>query len=1159
MKQFRLFFFVLGFTFLAPAAFAGDTTWVQTYTFDSLWTRRAKFYFPTANQNYRKILMYFTIKCYNGLSGDGKYPCGEWDYIYFNQVFDHRGKLDSTLKRGRYFRVEGAPDQDSLRYSPQPQYDIYRSHLYNTVVDNIITANDYTVGTASSAMPYPFNLATGDQRTQFTWKAGELIAAGLTAGNITGIKLNFQGNAAVISNLRIRLKQVTQDSFDVRAMNDDTLAVAYHFNRVITTAGWNNFQFSQPFTWDGSSNILVDFSYDNPVPGAANQLMGQATPNAQGLFSTTGNYSVGSFQNKGGNIRFDKALNMFGGNSPRTYELWVKVDSFQGQGGIFSSGLPTNNGEFSFIAMGTNNHYKFGFWTNDVLFNGPNMKDVWKHLAVTFGNDTLRIYLNGTLVKEEVRPNANTIDKARDFLLGQWADENYGRLLGKLSHLRIWDKVLSPAQIKEWVGRDVTASHPEYSHLKADYRINNGTGSMVQDLSPLNQPAGFMNGNLWWKPVKPADYYYNAQKLYWRPQIRFERNTYTSHTDSVLVNDTVYNQPTLVNFYENPDGNHVINDNDPANPALLTSSRGLWTHPYTYVYQNGMAIDSFPNALDSVLYNHDLLWYSNLVAYEIGRSISPYGINLNLGTGRTRVYDLTDYYPILQDTVDLEVGSTQEVQDVRFAFIKGDPPAAVNKISQPWGKGVLSLQYSAIASDAVLAPMTLTLAPNTDQVKLRSYISGHGGAENSGPSYPNGCCEFMYNDHYYKSNGQVIYPFRIQREDCGLNPIYPQGGTWVYDREGWCPGDIIVGHDFNVTSFRSGNEINLDYHISPIPSGGGNVGNGYYRTGLQLIEYKTPGRNTDAEVYDIRKPSDAFVLSRINPICTTPQVVLRNTGRNPLTAASVRYKVSGGQEEVYSWTGQLQFLDTAVIDLPISGPGFWTGDNSKTFIARVASANGGTDEYAGNDTAFSYYNIPDVFPMNKIIIRFRTNNRPEQNDLTIKDFNGNVVLHKSGLSANTTYDDTLNLPHGCYTMVLNDAGNDGLKWWATPSQGSGTISILNGGTSLPLKTFNPDFGAQIFYTFSLQFPVSVSNTVLASNTRVFPNPGTGDFVVQAEGFSGKLDIILTNVAGQVILTDQMECYGSVAQKQFQTRLPAGVYLLQLRSGPASGTHKLIIR
>lgn len=1162
MKKLHLLFLLLTLSFMIPPgkSTAQDTTWVQTYTFDSLWTRRAKFYFPTADEEYRRILMFFNIKCYPNKSGDGNYACGEWDYIYFNSIYDHRGQLDSTWKKARYFTVDGMGDVDSLPYNPQPQYDIHRYRLYNTVIDNILTSSSYTAGTATTAMPHPFNLAAGKERSQFIWKASELIASGLTPGNITGIKLNFQNNAAVLNNVMIRMKQVPADSFAVTAMFNDTLQTVYHYHKTITTAGLNSFQLNTPFVWDGTSNILIDFSYENAGPSAANPLLGQTTTTPTGLFSSTTDYAMGSYDNSGGNIRFPASLNMFAGTAPRSYDLWINVDSFIApEGTLFSAGLRgTNSADFTFRTTSPDNNYRLNLWgTNDASFSGPNTKKVWKHLAVTYATDTFRFYINGTQVYQKRRTGLSTAT-AGDFFMGESREGGYF-YRGKFSHLRIWDKALSAGDIRSWVGQDITSSHPEYSHLKADYRINTGDIDSVHDQSPALQASGAVNGNMWWKQIRAKDIYYKAQKLNWRPQVVFERNTYTSHTDSVLVNDTVYNQPNFVRFYGNPDGNYVINDDDPANPGLLTLKRHVWTHKYAYIYMNGIKVDSVLNVMDSVFHNHDKIWYSNTVKYEIGRSISPYGINLNLAEGRSRVYDVTDYYALLQDTVDLEVGGTQEIQDVKFAFVKGQPAAEVNRILQPWGKGWTGYKYADIASDAVLAPQTITLAPNTNQVKFRSYISGHGGAENSGPSFPNGCCEFMFNNHLYKSNGQTVYPFSIQRSDCGLNPIFPQGGTWVYDREGWCPGDIITAHDFNVTPFINGSQINLDYSISEIPAGGGNVGNGNYNVGLQVIEYKTPNRNNDAEVYDILKPSNAFALSRMNPICHTPQVVIRNSGKNALTTAVIKYKVAGGQEETTTWTGNLAFLDTATVTLPISSIAFWNGDQSNKFMAWISSVNGGADEYAGNDMATSSYNIPDILPVSKLVFKLKTNSRPAENTLRIRDENSNIVLEKTGLTANTEYNDTLELPLGCYTLTLDDAGNNGLSWWAATAQGTGSFAIADAATGSNIKTFDPDFGAQIFYSFSVVFGLSIDDARFDSYVSVFPNPSHGDFSIQLQGFNGKVDVELSNAVGQSVVKDQMTCLGSKTKKDFNTHLPAGVYFLRMKSGKAEAVRKLVIQ
>jgi hypothetical protein len=45
--------------------FAQDTTWVQTFTFDSITARRANFQFPASldTERFEKVQMYYKLKC----------------------------------------------------------------------------------------------------------------------------------------------------------------------------------------------------------------------------------------------------------------------------------------------------------------------------------------------------------------------------------------------------------------------------------------------------------------------------------------------------------------------------------------------------------------------------------------------------------------------------------------------------------------------------------------------------------------------------------------------------------------------------------------------------------------------------------------------------------------------------------------------------------------------------------------------------------------------------------------------------------------------------------------------------------------------------------------------------------------------------------------
>ena len=92
--------------FISTSSFCQDTTWVQTFTFDSIATRRAEFLFPTSlnEKRFEKVLMYYKLKC-SPLTTWDSYNCGEWDYLTYTQVFDHTGVMDSVEVLSKQYKV----------------------------------------------------------------------------------------------------------------------------------------------------------------------------------------------------------------------------------------------------------------------------------------------------------------------------------------------------------------------------------------------------------------------------------------------------------------------------------------------------------------------------------------------------------------------------------------------------------------------------------------------------------------------------------------------------------------------------------------------------------------------------------------------------------------------------------------------------------------------------------------------------------------------------------------------------------------------------------------------------------------------------------------------------------------------------------------------
>ena len=99
--------------FMVPSygAKSQDTTWVQTYTWEAQNNPetsydspgRRWFEFPASDngEEYRKVLMYYNLKCFeDGTAGGLGFACGEWDYLTYNYLFEHTGLLVGVEVRG---------------------------------------------------------------------------------------------------------------------------------------------------------------------------------------------------------------------------------------------------------------------------------------------------------------------------------------------------------------------------------------------------------------------------------------------------------------------------------------------------------------------------------------------------------------------------------------------------------------------------------------------------------------------------------------------------------------------------------------------------------------------------------------------------------------------------------------------------------------------------------------------------------------------------------------------------------------------------------------------------------------------------------------------------------------------------------------------------
>ncbi len=203
--------------------------------------------------------------------------------------------------------------------------------------------------------------------------------------------------------------------------------------------------------------------------------------------------------------------------------------------------------------------------------------------------------------------------------------------------------------------------------------------------------------------------------------------------------------------------------------------------------------------------------------YEIGRVVTPYNI---VGGGYpgtcTFWIDVTDYMPLLHDTqilgnyIESWIGGTRGwLTTIKFAFIEGEAYYKPFKVINLWQDHYIVYGDTADPHENYLQPMRVYIDPQTVKVKGRMIATGHG----QGNSH--NAAEFSVKYHQLVVNSDSL-THNLWRQNCGLNPCSPQGGTWQYARAGWCPGADVIPWDLDITTLVTiGDSSTVDYNIEP--------------------------------------------------------------------------------------------------------------------------------------------------------------------------------------------------------------------------------------------------------------------------------------------------------------------------------------------------------
>lgn len=1113
--------------------FSQDTVEVQTLTWDSS-GRDYVFTFPDVpTDTYEKIIMLYNMRCKNASVSTGSAPnqgCGEWDYSCNTYITDS-SKTDSLKSTHPNYLISDFSGT-TFNYSNSPTYTYYQSDQTEVVYTSTVSETVGVLGTGLGVDANPFDVSTGLARVQYLFTASELSTAGLTAGDISGLRLDLSSVGTDVNNLRINVKQTAKSNLHPDTLELTGFSNVYYLNTTFAGIGQHQFNFHTNFNWDGVSNVIVEFTYDSSAGTGSLVTADNYGSSGVGLANNALDYSL----EFGGAQMVNIGTPMPSVTDEITISFWCYGDTanMPANSTIFEGKDAANNRQVNVhLPWGNSRIYwdcgndGSGYDRIDKAASTSEIEGKWNHWAFTKNATTgiMRIYLNGVQWHSgtgKTRP----ID-IQDLNIGGAILSSTLRYFGKIDEFRVWDAELASTEISGWMHKSIDPTHPNYANLVTYHKFDDGSGTTTTD------EMGFANGTFistpYWRLKQGKELFMNFSQLNDRPQMDILQGVYTTTVNTFTVVDSVENLPNTVDAYS------VIGTD-----LNLDTTYYYWESGSMPIYdETGAQVGSVSAPTDGTITISDLNYYAKFpMKFEIMSLVTPYGIGLDLGPeGKTFTFDVTDFTPILKGPKRMTMergGQNQEEMDIKFLFIKGTPPRDVIDIQQIWP--VRSNGYTSIMADDVYEPRMVATNPVASMFDVRTVITGHGQEG-----------EFIPQFHFVNADGGANELFWQVWKECSENPIPAQGGTWIYDRAGWCPG---MESDLQRTDISTlvtpGSPVQIDYGVTSA------TGTSNYIVNNQLVSYGPANFTLDAHLMDIKKPSKKVEHEKYNPVCSQPVVTIQNTGSTTLTSLTIDYSIQGGPVETFTWNGSLDFLETEEVTLPTTAA-FWdTTGTSNVFTATCSAPNGGTDQYPDNNSFESEF---EAYPMYSglMVLQYRMNTYAHENAFEIVDENDNTVFSRTGLAPGT-YADTVYLASGCYKVKYIDtvststpnSGNDGISWWANTAQGSGYFRIRIDGA---LKLIaNPDFGGFFEHSFYIDRSNDVGENDRTRTLAIFPNPTSDVLNINFYGFENdQIEVEVLNESGKLVMKESLNNDKlNLNRKVINTsELGAGAYFVRL--------------
>lgn len=313
---------------------------------------------------------------------------------------------------------------------------------------------------------------------------------------------------------------------------------------------------------------------------------------------------------------------------------------------------------------------------------------------------------------------------------------------------------------------------------------------------------------------------------------------------------------------------------------------------------------------------------------------------------------------------------------------------------------------------------------------------------------------------------------------------------------------------------------------------------------LKLVAYVAEGQQeiltgNEMQPSFVNVPGNDVAIKKINEITATcldrisPQIEIQNRGGDDLTTLDITYSVNESSPQTYTWTGNLGTFASETIELDEID--FTPSDQLNTVEVSIPS-----DDNDANNTMSSTFSPSIEGSINSTlhIDAFATGSTTTWE---IKDLSGEVVYSGGPYSTFTSHHIDLELPDGCYEIIVEDSSELGRS-----------VFKLEDEKGVELFKTGSNYGAMIKGDFRTNALLNVSDIELESIS-LYPNPTNGIVnITNAEGFN----VDVYDILGKVILSKN-----NINNQETidLTNLAAGVYYVKLQNEKASTVKKVVVK